>query len=110
MKLVIFREGFQTSIEEAVSSFGDDRILIEKFIENPRHIEIQVLGDKQGNVIYLNERECSIQRRNQKVIEEAPRYLLSTLNGIKRKLILKLMKMRNLIGLNLLNEIVYIIR
>jgi propionyl-CoA carboxylase alpha chain len=104
------REGFQTSIEEAVSSFGDDRILIEKFIENPRHIEIQVLGDKQGNVIYLNERECSIQRRNQKVIEEAPRYLLSTLNGIKRKLILKLMKMRNLIGLNLLNEIVYIIR
>jgi propionyl-CoA carboxylase alpha chain len=70
------REGFQTSIEEAVSSFGDDRILIEKFIENPRHIEIQVLGDKQGNVIYLNERECSIQRRNQKVIEEAPSIFL----------------------------------
>ncbi len=58
------------------ASFGDDRIFIEKFITNPRHIEIQVLGDKHGNVIYLGERECSIQRRNQKVIEEAPSPLL----------------------------------
>ena len=66
------REGFQSSKNEAASSFGDDRIFIEKFVEEPRHIEIQVLGDKHGNVIYLGERECSIQRRNQKVIEEAP--------------------------------------
>ncbi|RZV36717.1 MAG: ATP-grasp domain-containing protein, partial [Acidimicrobiales bacterium] len=66
------REGFQSSKNEAAASFGDDRIFIEKFIEQPRHIEIQVLGDKHGNVIYLGERECSIQRRNQKVIEEAP--------------------------------------
>nr|WP_233353567.1 biotin carboxylase N-terminal domain-containing protein [Hellea balneolensis] len=66
------REGFQSSKNEAANSFGDDRIFIEKFVEEPRHIEIQVLGDKHGNVIYLNERECSIQRRNQKVIEEAP--------------------------------------
>lgn len=66
------REGFQSSKNEAASSFGDDRIFIEKFVTQPRHIEIQVLGDKHGNVIYLNERECSIQRRNQKVVEEAP--------------------------------------
>jgi propionyl-CoA carboxylase alpha subunit len=66
------REGFQSSKNEAASSFGDDRIFIEKFITQPRHIEIQVLGDKHGNCVYLNERECSIQRRNQKVIEEAP--------------------------------------
>ncbi len=66
------REGFQSSKNEAAASFGDDRIFIEKFITQPRHIEIQVLGDKHGNVIYLGERECSIQRRNQKVIEEAP--------------------------------------
>ncbi len=65
-------EGFQSSRNEASSSFGDDRILIEKFITSPRHIEIQILGDKFGNYVYLNERECSIQRRNQKVIEEAP--------------------------------------
>src|SRR5271168_4349977 len=69
-------EGFTRSRSEAASSFGDDRIFIEKFIENPRHVEIQVLGDKHGNVIYLGERECSIQRRNQKVIEEAPSPLL----------------------------------
>jgi len=69
-------EGFGLARSEAKSSFGDDRIFIEKFIENPRHIEIQVLGDKHGNVIYLGERECSIQRRNQKVIEEAPSPLL----------------------------------
>ncbi len=65
-------DGFRSSQSEAKSSFGDDRIFIEKFIENPRHIEIQVLGDKHGNIIHLFERECSIQRRNQKVIEEAP--------------------------------------
>lgn len=66
------REGFQLSRNEAKASFGDDRIFIEKFVTQPRHIEIQVLGDQHGNVIYLGERECSIQRRNQKVIEEAP--------------------------------------
>ena len=66
------REGFQSSKNEAKSSFGDDRIFIEKFVTEPRHIEIQVLGDKHGNTVYLGERECSIQRRNQKVIEEAP--------------------------------------
>lgn len=70
------REGFARSKSEAKSSFGDDRVFIEKFIVNPRHIEIQVLGDKHGNVVYLGERECSIQRRNQKVIEEAPSPLL----------------------------------
>ncbi|MDG1973223.1 MAG: acetyl/propionyl/methylcrotonyl-CoA carboxylase subunit alpha [Paracoccaceae bacterium] len=66
------REGFQSSKNEAANSFGDDRIFIEKFVTQPRHIEIQVLADKHRNTIYLNERECSIQRRNQKVIEEAP--------------------------------------
>ncbi|MBL8574133.1 MAG: acetyl/propionyl/methylcrotonyl-CoA carboxylase subunit alpha [Hyphomicrobiaceae bacterium] len=70
------REGFNLSKAEAAASFGDDRVFVEKFIVNPRHIEIQVLGDKHGNVIYLGERECSIQRRNQKVIEEAPSPLL----------------------------------
>ncbi|MEL6463919.1 MAG: acetyl/propionyl/methylcrotonyl-CoA carboxylase subunit alpha [Pseudomonadota bacterium] len=66
------REGFQSSKNEAASSFGDDRIFIEKFVTQPRHIEIQVLCDTHGNGIYLGERECSIQRRNQKVVEEAP--------------------------------------
>ncbi|MCZ0962990.1 acetyl-CoA carboxylase biotin carboxylase subunit [Paracoccus benzoatiresistens] len=66
------REGFESSRNEAASSFGDDRIFIEKFVTQPRHIEIQVLADKHGNAVYLHERECSIQRRNQKVIEEAP--------------------------------------
>ena len=69
-------EGFVLARSEARSSFGDDRVFIEKFIENPRHIEFQVLGDKHGNVIHLGERECSIQRRNQKVVEEAPSPLL----------------------------------
>jgi propionyl-CoA carboxylase alpha chain len=69
-------EGFARAKSEAKSSFGDDRVFIEKFIVNPRHIEIQVLGDKHGNVIHLGERECSIQRRNQKVVEEAPSPLL----------------------------------
>ena len=70
------KEGFNSSKNEAASSFGDDRIFIEKFITQPRHIEIQLLADKYGNIIYLNERECSIQRRNQKVIEEAPSLFL----------------------------------
>ena len=69
-------EGFARAKSEAKSSFGDDRVFVEKFIVNPRHVEIQVLGDKHGNVVYLGERECSIQRRNQKVIEEAPSPLL----------------------------------
>jgi propionyl-CoA carboxylase alpha chain len=69
-------EGFALARSEAKSSFGDDRVFIEKFIENPRHVEIQVLGDKHGHVIHLGERECSIQRRNQKVVEEAPSPLL----------------------------------
>ena len=66
------KEGYESSKNEAASSFGDDRIFIEKFVTQPRHIEIQVLADTQGNCIYLGERECSIQRRNQKVVEEAP--------------------------------------
>ena len=65
-------DGFERATSEAINSFGDERIFIEKFISEPRHIEIQVLADKHGNTIYLGERECSIQRRNQKVIEEAP--------------------------------------
>jgi propionyl-CoA carboxylase alpha chain len=69
-------EGFALARSEAKASFGDDRVFLEKFIENPRHVEIQVLGDKHGNVIHLGERECSIQRRNQKVVEEAPSPLL----------------------------------
>jgi propionyl-CoA carboxylase alpha chain len=65
-------QAIQSSQNEAKASFGDDRLFVEKFVTEPRHIEIQVMGDKHGNVVYLNERECSIQRRNQKVIEEAP--------------------------------------
>ena len=70
-------EGFTSCRNEARNSFGDDRVFIEKFVEQPRHIEIQVLGDAHGNVVYLNERECSIQRRHQKVIEEAPSPFIS---------------------------------
>ncbi|MEK8048994.1 acetyl-CoA carboxylase biotin carboxylase subunit [Ideonella sp. DXS22W] len=70
-------EGFSACRNEARNSFGDDRVFIEKFVESPRHIEIQVLGDAQGNVVYLHERECSIQRRHQKVIEEAPSPFIS---------------------------------
>ena len=66
------KEAFLLCSEEGAASFGDDRMLIEKFVNKPRHVEIQILGDKHGNCVYLNERECSIQRRNQKVIEEAP--------------------------------------
>jgi propionyl-CoA carboxylase alpha chain len=66
------REGFEATKREGLASFGDDRVFIEKFIESPRHIEIQVLGDQHGTILYLNERECSIQRRHQKVVEEAP--------------------------------------
>jgi propionyl-CoA carboxylase alpha chain len=66
------REGFESVKREGLASFGDDRVFIEKFIEQPRHIEIQLLGDQHGNMVYLNERECSIQRRHQKVVEEAP--------------------------------------
>ena len=66
------REGFEATKREGLASFGDDRVFIEKFIESPRHIEIQVLGDRHGNIVYLGERECSIQRRHQKVVEEAP--------------------------------------
>ncbi|MDZ5459755.1 acetyl-CoA carboxylase biotin carboxylase subunit [Azohydromonas lata] len=70
-------EGFSSCRNEARNSFGDDRVFIEKFVEEPRHIEIQILGDAHGNVVYLNERECSIQRRHQKVIEEAPSPFIS---------------------------------
>ncbi|MEN9379441.1 MAG: hypothetical protein RJB15_1119 [Pseudomonadota bacterium] len=70
-------EGFAACKTEAMNSFGDDRIFIEKFVEGPRHIEIQILGDAHGNVVYLNERDCSIQRRHQKVIEESPAILLN---------------------------------
>jgi len=70
-------EGFASCRNEALASFGDDRVFIEKYVEEPRHIEIQVLGDSHGNVIFLNERECSIQRRHQKVIEEAPSPFIS---------------------------------
>ncbi|MFZ9254897.1 MAG: biotin carboxylase N-terminal domain-containing protein, partial [Hylemonella sp.] len=70
-------EGFSSCRNEARNSFGDDRVFMEKFVQEPRHIEIQVLGDAHGNVIYLNERECSIQRRHQKVIEEAPSPFIS---------------------------------
>jgi propionyl-CoA carboxylase alpha chain len=77
------KEGFTRARSEAKSSFGDDRVFIEKFITNPRHVEIQVLGDKHGHVIYLGERECSIQRRNQKVIEESPSPLLDAATRAK---------------------------
>ncbi|MEG1456874.1 MAG: acetyl/propionyl-CoA carboxylase subunit alpha, partial [Comamonas sp.] len=70
-------DGFASCQNEARNSFGDDRVFIEKFVEEPRHIEIQVLGDAHGNVVFLNERECSIQRRHQKVIEEAPSPFIS---------------------------------
>src|ERR1051326_8057792 len=77
------REGFERARSEAQSSFGDDRVFIEKFITDPRHVEIQVLGDRHGNVIHLGERECSIQRRNQKVIEEAPSPLIDGKTRVK---------------------------
>ena len=70
-------DGFTSCRNEARNSFGDDRVFVEKYVEEPRHIEIQVLGDGHGNLVYLNERECSIQRRHQKVIEEAPSPFIS---------------------------------
>src|SRR5487761_659035 len=76
-------EGFVRARSEAKASFGDDRVFIEKFITDPRHVEIQVLGDKHGNVVHLGERECSIQRRNQKVIEESPSPLLDAATRAK---------------------------
>ena len=76
-------EGFERASNEAVSSFGDGRIFIEKYIENPRHIEIQILADSFGNIIHLGERECSIQRRHQKVIEEAPSPFLTDIDRKK---------------------------
>lgn len=79
-------EGYRLSKEEAKSSFGDDRVFIEKFIEDPRHIEFQLVADKHGNTVYLNERECSIQRRNQKVVEEAPSVLLSNVPGLREEM------------------------
>lgn len=75
-------EGFKLSREEAISSFGDGRIFIEKYIQEPRHIEYQILGDEHGNYVYMPERECSVQRRNQKVIEEAPS---SAMDPVTRK-------------------------
>lgn len=77
------REGFQLSKAEALSSFGDDRMLIERFIEDPHHIEIQVIADTQGNVAAFPERECSVQRRNQKVVEESPSCLLTPETRLK---------------------------
>ncbi|WP_343521054.1 acetyl/propionyl/methylcrotonyl-CoA carboxylase subunit alpha [Sphingomonas sp.] len=78
------REGFEATKREGLASFGDDRVFIEKFIEQPRHIEIQVLGDQHGNIVYLGERECSIQRRHQKVVEEAPSPFVTP--GMRRKM------------------------
>ena len=78
------REGFEATKREGLASFGDDRVFIEKFIESPRHIEIQLLGDQHGNVLYLGERECSIQRRHQKVVEEAPSPFVSP--AMRRKM------------------------
>jgi len=78
------REGFEATKREGLNSFGDDRVFIEKFIESPRHIEIQILGDQHGNIVYLNERECSIQRRHQKVVEEAPSPFVSP--GMRKKM------------------------
>ncbi|HEX8573114.1 MAG TPA: acetyl/propionyl/methylcrotonyl-CoA carboxylase subunit alpha [Allosphingosinicella sp.] len=72
------REGFEATKREGLASFGDDRVFIEKFVENPRHIEIQLIGDKAGNLLYLGERECSVQRRHQKVVEEAPSPFVTT--------------------------------
>ena len=74
------KENFNSAINEAKASFGDERVFIEKFIEFPKHIEIQILGDQFGNFIHLGERECSIQRRHQKVIEEAPSFFVDEKN------------------------------
>ena len=72
-----FKSQMERAVSEAVNSFGDGRVFIEKFVGSPRHIEIQILADQHGNILYLQERECSIQRRHQKVIEEAPSAVLT---------------------------------
>ena len=78
-----FEELLTAAKNEALNAFGDDRVFIEKYIEKPRHIEMQILADNHGNIIWLGERECSIQRRHQKIIEEAPVHLLIILQGLK---------------------------
>ena len=90
------KENFNSAVNEAKSSFGDDRVFIEKFIEFPKHIEIQVLGDQFGNFIHLGERECSIQRRHQKVIEEAPSSFVD--NQLREKMVDHAIKLSKAVG------------
>ena len=90
------KENFSSAINEAKSSFGDDRVFIEKFIEEPRHIEIQVFGDKFQNIIHLGERECSIQRRHQKVIEEAPSVFVD--NQLREKMAMQAISLAKTVG------------
>ena len=89
-------ENFNSAINEAKSSFGDDRVFIEKFVEEPRHIEIQIIGDQSGNIIHLGERECSIQRRHQKVIEEAPSIFVD--NNLREKMASQAIKLAKSVG------------
>ena len=90
------KENFNSAVNEAKSSFGDDRVFIEKFIELPKHIEIQVLGDQFGNFIHLGERECSIQRRHQKVIEEAPSSFVD--EALREKMVDQAIKLAKAVG------------
>ena len=90
------KENFNSAINEAKSSFGDDRVFIEKFIEFPKHIEIQVLGDQFGNFIHLGERECSILRRHQKVIEEAPSPFVD--ENLRQKMVDQSIKLAKAVG------------
>ena len=76
-KVEDFEEQMQLAVSEATSAFGDGSVFIERYVGSPRHIEIQVLGDSHGNIVYLFERECSVQRRHQKVVEEAPSAVLT---------------------------------
>ena len=89
MRIAPTREEFQTALEsarrEAMKSFGDEVMLVEKFVDTPRHVEVQVFGDHHGNHVYLYERDCSVQRRHQKVIEEAPGVNIATSNSVKTK-------------------------